>query len=198
MLVASAGLNSLVNINHHQMKTILLSAALFSISITLSAQHDHSSHQKQEANTNADTKAKVAFSDGANQQQLSQLLAAYYNIKNALVAGDAGSATANAELFLKNVNTVDYKLISESNVHILSKDATKISGTKDLRKQRAYFANLSSNMVAVAKAFKLGNQPVYLQYCPMKKASWLSSEKHIRNPYYGNAMLTCGEVTETL
>ena len=177
---------------------VFLFAVLFSISITLSAQHDHSSHQKQEANTNTDTKAKPAASEGANQQQLSQLLAAYYNIKNALVAGDGGSAASNAELFLKNVNTVDYKLVSENNVHILSKDATKISTTKDLKKQREYFANFSSNMVAVAKAFKLGNQPIYLQYCPMKKASWLSSEKHIRNPYYGNAMLACGEVTETL
>ena len=30
----------------------------------------------------------------------------------------------------------------------------------------------------------------------MKKAAWLSSEKQIKNPYYGSSMLTCGEVTE--
>ncbi|RYF87461.1 MAG: DUF3347 domain-containing protein, partial [Chitinophagaceae bacterium] len=46
-------------------------------------------------------------------------------------------------------------------------------------------------------SLKLSSQPIYLQYCPMKKASWLSSEKQIRNPYYGSSMLTCGEVTET-
>ncbi|RYF85874.1 MAG: DUF3347 domain-containing protein, partial [Chitinophagaceae bacterium] len=46
--------------------------------------------------------------------------------------------------------------------------------------------------------FKLSDKPVYVQYCPMKKATWLSSEKQIRNPYYGSSMLTCGEVTETL
>jgi len=32
----------------------------------------------------------------------------------------------------------------------------------------------------------------------MKKATWLSSNKTIKNPYYGNAMLTCGQVTETM
>ena len=165
------------------MKQFFLFALLFSTYMSLSAQHDHSSHQKQESRS---------------KHQLSQLLAAYYNIKNALVTGDAGSAASNAELFLKNVNTVDYKLISESNVHILSKDAGKISSTKDLTRQREYFANFSANMAAVAKSFKLGNQPIYLQYCPMKRASWLSSEKHIRNPYYGSGMLACGEVTETL
>ncbi|RYF79677.1 MAG: DUF3347 domain-containing protein, partial [Chitinophagaceae bacterium] len=47
-----------------------------------------------------------------------------------------------------------------------------------------------------AKALKPGNEPIYLQYCPMKNASWLSSAKQIRNPYYGSSMLTCGEVTE--
>jgi hypothetical protein len=32
----------------------------------------------------------------------------------------------------------------------------------------------------------------------MIKTHWLSSEKAIKNPYYGSAMLTCGEVTETI
>jgi hypothetical protein len=31
----------------------------------------------------------------------------------------------------------------------------------------------------------------------MKKASWLSSEKTIKNPYFGSAMLSCGELTNT-
>jgi hypothetical protein len=76
-------------------------------------------------------------------------------------------------------------------------DAGAIATAKDLKKQREVFANLSNNMVAVAKAVKLSVQPVYQQYCPMKKASWLSSEKTIRNPYFGSAMLSCGELTNT-
>ena len=39
---------------------------------------------------------------------------------------------------------------------------------------------------------------VYLEYCPMAKASWLSSEKEISNPYLGNKMLKCGSVKETI
>lgn len=41
------------------------------------------------------------------------------------------------------------------------------------------------------------NHAVYYQYCPMKKAYWLSMEKEIKNPYYGSSMLTCGKVIET-
>jgi len=53
-------------------------------------------------------------------------------------------------------------------------------------------------MYALAKAVKLTADPVYYTYCPMKKAYWLSSEPTIKNPYFGNAMLTCGKVEETL
>jgi hypothetical protein len=53
-------------------------------------------------------------------------------------------------------------------------------------------------MIVLAKAVKLSSDPIYEAYCPMKKASWLSSEKVIKNPYYGSAMLTCGSVRDTL
>jgi Cu(I)/Ag(I) efflux system membrane fusion protein len=32
----------------------------------------------------------------------------------------------------------------------------------------------------------------------MKKAYWISAVEEVRNPYYGNAMLTCGNVSETV
>lgn len=180
------------------MKKIILIASLFCFATVYSfAQHDHSGHQKQSPATKSDTTGKLAVEE-TSQKQLALLLSSYYNIKNALVTGDATSAASNAATFLKTVNAIDFKVLSEGNTHILAKDAGRISDTKDLKKQREYFATLSSNMVAVAKVLKLDNQPIYIQYCPMKKASWLSSEKEIRNPYYGSAMLTCGEVSETL
>lgn len=136
--------------------------------------------------------------DSANSSQIPQLLSLYYNIKDALVAGNSTIAASKADAFSKAAHSVDYKVISEGNISTLVKDAGMISASKDLKKQREYFANFSTNMIAVAKAVKLSEQPVYQQYCPMKKASWLSNEKAIKNPYYGSAMLTCGEVTETI
>jgi Protein of unknown function (DUF3347) len=136
--------------------------------------------------------------DSTQQHQLSQLLSQYYNIKDALVAGNGDDASAKAEEFIKTANSIDYKLISEGNINALLKDATPISETKDIKKQRGHFANLSNNMAALAKSVKLGAQPIYQAYCPMKKANWLSSDKEIKNPYYGSAMLTCGKVVETI
>lgn len=142
------------------------------------------------------------FIQGAYAQDSSAsnqaLLTRYYNIKDALVAGDGSLAAANARDFIKIANTIDYKVISEGNINAMLKDATSISETKDLNKQRQHFVNLSNNLVALAKATKLSDSPIYQQYCPMKKANWLSSEQAIKNPYYGNAMLTCGSVVETI
>ncbi len=132
------------------------------------------------------------------QTQLSQLLTSYYGIKDALVAGNAGKASASAGEFVKAANGIDYKIISEGNIHALLKDAGTISETKDLKKQREKFATLSANMITLAKSIKLGTKPAYETYCPMKKSSWLSDSKTIKNPYYGNAMLSCGNVVETI
>lgn len=127
-----------------------------------------------------------------------ELLISYYGIKDALVTGKADDAAMHAQHFLKIANGIDFKVISEGNINALLKDASAISESKDIKMQREHFANLSNNMSALAKAVKLSDQPVYQVYCPMKKASWLSSEKEIKNPYYGSAMLTCGTVKETI
>lgn len=165
------------------MKKIILTAILFCFtSVFLYAQHDHN-HT-----------ATIA----PGKDNLSQLLTTYYGIKDALVTGNAGEAAANAGDFIKAANGIDYKIISEGNIHALLKDASAISETADLKKQREHFARLSANIITLAKAVKLGTQPAYETYCPMKKVSWLSDSKTVKNPYYGNAMLGCGNVVETI
>ena len=141
---------------------------------------------------------KTFAQDSTQQHQLSQLLTQYYNIKDALVAGNGNLASVKAEEFIKIANSIDYKVISEGNINALLKDASPISETKDINKQRQHFANLSNNMAELAKSVKLTTEPIYKAYCPMKKTNWLSNEKAIKNPYYGNAMLTCGNVVETI
>ena len=136
--------------------------------------------------------------DSATKSQAPQLLSLYYNIKDALVAGNAASAASNAEAFVTTANTIDSKLILQDNINTLVKNATAISKSKDVKEQRMHFANLSANMLAVTKAVKPTDQPVYEFFCPMKKSYWLSSDKIIKNPYFGNAMLTCGKVVDTI
>lgn len=142
--------------------------------------------------------AQQSFAQNISTPKPSELLSSYYNIKDALVSGDANSAAINAEQFIKTINSISPEIVHESYKEALLKDATTISATKDLKKQRKVFSSFSANMFALTKEVKLNTEPVYYVYCPMNKSTWLSSSAAIKNPYFGNTMLTCGKVTETI
>ena len=128
----------------------------------------------------------------------SYLLHSYYDIKNALVSGSANTTSIKAKEFVKNLNSITTESIEDAVRIALLKDAGDISEAKNIKRQREVFAGFSNNMYAFVKAAKPVTEPVYYAYCPMKKAHWLSNESAIRNPYFGNSMLTCGKVEETL
>lgn len=130
--------------------------------------------------------------------QSSRLLTSYLSLKDALVGSNANAAAASASAFVNTLNEIDKEIVKDESCNALIRDAAAISQTKDLKVQREKFATLSVNMFTLSKTVKLSTEPVYQQYCPMKKASWLSNSKAIKNPYYGSAMLTCGSVKETL
>lgn len=136
--------------------------------------------------------------DSTKPSRLFQLLTCYYQIKDALINGNSNTAALQAEEFLKTANGISNLTIPEGSRNALVKDAGLISATKDISKQRSVFENFSINMYTLAKSLTLSPAPIYYDYCPMKKAYWLSSDKAIKNPYFGNAMLTCGSIKETL
>jgi hypothetical protein len=126
--------------------------------------------------------------------QVSKLYQNYITMKSALALDDADKTSKAATEFIKTASAIDYKQVSEGNLNILRKDATAISEARNISTQRETFLNLSDNMIALTKEFKLSENPVYVQYCPMADGSWLSDEKKIINPYYGSSMLSCGSV----
>lgn len=141
----------------------------------------------------------------AQNSQTQSLLTAYYDLKNALVNSDGTVAGSKATEFSKLLAGIDVKSLSEVEMtafkgakEALSLEAKQISEAKDIAQQRAYFANLSSQLFKLAKVVKLTKEPIFYDYCPMKKSYWLSDNAAIKNPYYGKQMLTCGLVKETL
>lgn len=141
----------------------------------------------------------------AQNSQTQTLLSSYYDIKNALVNSDAAAAGTKAADFTKALGSIDMKTMpaEEMNAFMglqdkLAFDAKHISESKDIAHQREHFANFSANLFKLAKVVKLTKDPVYYDYCPMKKSYWLSDNATIKNPYFGKQMLTCGSVKETL
>ena len=129
---------------------------------------------------------------------ISKLYQNYLNVKTALAADNSDDASKAANNFIKSASMIDYKALSEGNLDVLRKDASKIAESRSIETQRESFMALSQNMIALTKNFKLSDDTVFVQYCPMADASWLSAEKAVKNPYYGKSMLTCGKVAKEL
>jgi hypothetical protein len=75
------------------------------------------------------------------------------------------------------------------------KTAFSISQTDDINVQRKLFAALTISLTKLFKANKPEKTMIYIQYCPMAKAYWLSESKEIQNPYLGKSMPNCGQTT---
>lgn len=77
-----------------------------------------------------------------------------------------------------------------------------LSKESSLAGQREKFVLLSEQMIQIGNQMQGMGQTIYVQKCPMANknegANWLSLEKEIRNPYYGEAMLTCGSIVQTI
>ena len=146
--------------------------------------------------------------DSKFQVQLKAVFDEYITLKNALIKGDAKVSTKASSKMLKNLASVYMKLLKgdahNSWMQLSSqlKNHTKsLNSTSDIKKQRNHFKPLSSSLIMAIEKFGI-NQKVYSQFCPMadgnKGGYWLSLEDKVLNPYYGEAMLTCGEVTKTI
>ncbi|MBK0379777.1 DUF3347 domain-containing protein [Mucilaginibacter segetis] len=130
---------------------------------------------------------------------------AYINVKNSLAADNAPLAKSRAGILLSELSAQPGKELLPAQQKVLAKyadqlkfDARHISETDKIDHQREHFESLSKNMYALVSALKINKQTLYQQYCPMKKAYWLSESEEIRNPYYGSKMLECGDVKITL
>ena len=136
---------------------------------------------------------------------IDKIVSAYLDLKNALVSSDGNAAKAKAKDLITALSAPPDASLTPAQQKIFSKyqdkllfDSRHISETNTVGHQREHFANLSANMYEVLKAVKLNSATLYQQYCPMKKAYWLSESNQIKNPYFGSKMLTCGEVKATL
>ena len=135
---------------------------------------------------------------------IDKITASYIGVKNALVGSNATLAKSRAKELLAALSTPEKGLQpAQQKLYAtygdkLKSDSRQISQATTLAMQRARFETLSNNMFALLSALKANGTTVYQQYCPMKKAYWLSESEEIRNPYYGDEMLECGTVSATL
>lgn len=126
------------------------------------------------------------------QQNAQSLVNGYLKVKDALISSDSKQAATLSTAWLKTIEAEPTFREKTS----LIKSVSKITGTTDIETQRAAFAEASLLLWPVIKNAHQDHTDMYYMYCPMKKTYWISAEPEIRNPYYGSAMLTCGNVAD--
>ncbi|GLB51228.1 hypothetical protein NBRC110019_02670 [Neptunitalea chrysea] len=142
-------------------------------------------------------------------KQLNSLYTDYIALKTALVNDDFEKSKTYIQDIDESLAKVDMKLLKTAESHKVWMSTKKnindaVSSFKKaetIAQQRDSFYIISQKMIQLIKAFGVQKQ-VFVQYCPMGNnnngAFWLSNDNEIKNPYYGNAMLTCGNVAETI
>lgn len=202
--------------------SLLLGAAAFTFLANCSGNKkddDHAGHDEHAAkdstehasgSTAAAEASEPQFQVDANfQNQLASVFTSYVELKDAFVATDANKVKDEAKQTVEALAKVDMKLLSGAAhndwmnyLSPIQSSLKEIQGSADIEAQRKAFSNLSDNLYKSVKAFGLGGKEAFYEYCPMafnnEGAYWLSDQAQIKNPYFGDKMLTCGEVKEKL
>ena len=130
----------------------------------------------------------------ANLQDAHPIIKAYLSLKDNLVETNAKKSQKSAEEFIESL-----KDASGQRIELMRNAAENITKTNDIETQRVNFEEISDNLYLYAQNNDMGIK-LYRQHCPMafknKGASWLSSERKIMNPYFGDKMLHCGTVED--
>jgi Cu(I)/Ag(I) efflux system membrane fusion protein len=148
-------------------------------------------------------KTTEAFSEA-----IGTLFQKYLPLKDALVKGSPLEANQAAQKLQKELEAINPSSMEKKVQEVWSQDQEtmllslqEMLSTPDLASKRAFFSPLSDQLYHSIKKFEVQVNG-YRQFCPMafgdEGAFWLSDEEEIRNPYFGDEMLTCGNVEEEL
>lgn len=157
------------------------------ISWGANAQNDHAAH----GGHSDIQKSDPSFQD----KSLGTAYSHYLHLKNALVESDFQKSRSASEALVKGLHQVR----KADKAHA---EAAKVAQSGNLDSQRKAFNALSNEMATLIKNSNLASGELYLEYCPMANGNtggyWLSNEKEIRNPYFGDQMLKCGSIKEKI
>ncbi|WGK65347.1 DUF3347 domain-containing protein [Croceiramulus getboli] len=142
--------------------------------------------KKQAALNEQSAPLKATFSDST----VARLYNQYNLIKTALVNTNGKEAQTYAAALLEQVEG------QPANESLMS-PAQAIAQTTDVNTQREAFSDLTAAMLTLVEA-NITEGTLYYQFCPMAFSGqggyWLSNASEIRNPYFGDQMLSCGAV----
>lgn len=172
--------------------------------------HNHGGGAMPTTNeTSKNTVAKqVSVSQNA-KDALKPLFTEYLVMKDALTNDNLEVAKKAGSNILKTVDGLNMALFTGESHNVwmgLSSDLKNtlqhVQHFKTLEEIRKAFQQVSNTMIGLETSFNTNDEALYVMHCLMannnKGADWLSISKEVKNPYYGQSMLTCGEITKEI
>jgi len=140
--------------------------------------------------------------------QLGLVVDKYITLKDALTKDDATLAQKHVKNIKAAIEKVDMLLLlgDAHNVWMkalkqINKNIAAIQNNDNIEIQRKAFGLLGKNLSTVIDMLGIktpGDKALYLEFCLMadnnKGSFWLSYDKEIFNPFFGQSMISCGEV----
>jgi len=173
----------------------------------MSHEHSDNHHDNDHSEMNHDTMNTSNNMKDSNAQNTDakQVLVDYMALKDALVAtnkNEAANAGKKLEITLSGFNVSSYTTEEQEELKDIIADAKEHAehiGKSEMDHQREHFKTLSKDIMDMIAITGTENT-LYQQFCPMYDggSAWLSMNKDIKNPYYGNKMLKCGKVQKEI
>jgi Cu(I)/Ag(I) efflux system membrane fusion protein len=142
---------------------------------------------------------------------MQDVLSSYFTMTAAFVEEDSSKANAAASAFAKAIEAVPAdQLKADSSIIALvaslksnvQQSALGIPGETNWDEKRHGLQACSDMLFDMLRTVQYKGGKVYQQFCPMAfdnaGANWLSNDAAIRNPYFGDKMLECGEVKDSI
>jgi Cu(I)/Ag(I) efflux system membrane fusion protein len=131
---------------------------------------------------------------------MSPVLASYLEIQDALASDSTAGVTRAAQAIAKVVANVDASSVRDKQAahHYkeipanIAEAANALAAATTLEEARSRFKALSQPMTMWATMSKPAG--INVMFCPGVKGSWLQKAGPVRNPYYGESMLRCGQL----
>ena len=173
------------------------------------SEKDHSAHQMKTGESEMDHSAPTTAPTSIEFiESLNGIYIAYFDIQDALSHDKADKAKKPIKAFLKDLKKVKKSALSAHVSHwdnlstSMESAAKQLSSAGNISIARAEFKKLSDALIQAAEMFGISEDLGLKQYhCPMAfnntGADWLSQKDTVENPYFGDAMFSCGSRVKT-
>ena len=186
------------------MKKIQTSIAILSVALMFSS---CSNKEKGNQSSTESPLSVISETEDSAMGQTDAAVNTYLYLKDGLVNEDskiAAEAGDDLSIQMEDIEVDNYEKADQEKLHKIIGDAAKQAqfiSESSMDIQRRHFDTLSKDMIALIEITGTSKK-LYQVYCPMynndKGAQWLSDSEEIQNPYFGDEMMSCGEIQKEI